>query len=248
MSFAEEQVSLRVYLRNTDKWGWFSAAERLVEQARRDGLAGATVLRGIFGLDSTGQLLESSPFSVVEHVPLIVEVVDDVDRIGEFLPSVDRIASNSVATLSLVTAQHYRRSEPVVARAAGHATLPSGSAGLFPEAALSDEWHGARSGQVGNLVRVFIGEDAHCEGKPLYRAVVLRAQECQSAWAAVVKSAMGYEGTGPLRAATLFHRSRDLPVVVEVVDEGHTEELLSFLNGAVGEGTVTVEDVWVWHN
>jgi PII-like signaling protein len=59
---------------------------------------------------------------------------------------------------------------------------------------------------------------------------------------------MGYEGTGPLRAATLFHRSRDLPVVVEVVDEGHTEELLSFLNGAVGEGTVTVEDVWVWHN
>jgi hypothetical protein len=246
MSFAEEQVSLRVYLRNTDKCGWLSAAERLVEQARRDRLAGATVLRGILGLDSTGHLLEPSPLSVVEHVPVIVEVVDDGDRIGGFLPKVDRIAPKSVVTLSLVAAQLYRRREPLVASEARPATFPSGSGGLLPAAALSDEWQTGRVGRMGSLVRVFIGEDALYEGEPLFRAVVVRAQECQSAWAAVLKAPMGYDGGGPLRVTALFHRSRNRPVVVEVVHEGHTEEFLAFLNRAVGEGIVTVEDVWLW--
>src|SRR5437879_1194995 len=62
MKLEGEQTLLRVYLRNTDKQGWFSppAAEALVQRARRDNLAGATVLRGIYGLDITGKVLEGS--------------------------------------------------------------------------------------------------------------------------------------------------------------------------------------------
>ena len=83
---------LRVYLRNTDKQGWFSppAAETLVQRARRDGLAGATVLRGMLGLDVTGKLLESSTWSLVDHVPLIVEIVDAPPAIGRFLSVVEQ--------------------------------------------------------------------------------------------------------------------------------------------------------------
>ncbi|MHB0960033.1 MAG: DUF190 domain-containing protein [Pirellulaceae bacterium] len=62
MKLEGEQTLLRVYLRNTDKDGWFSppAAELLVKRARSLDLAGATVLRGFFGFDVTGCLLESS--------------------------------------------------------------------------------------------------------------------------------------------------------------------------------------------
>ena len=51
MKLEGEQTLLRVYLRNTDKQGWFSppAAESLTQRARRDGLAGATILRGVLG-------------------------------------------------------------------------------------------------------------------------------------------------------------------------------------------------------
>ena len=52
MKEEREQVLLRVYLRNTDKHGWFTStvAETLVSRARSAGLAGGTVLRGVFGL------------------------------------------------------------------------------------------------------------------------------------------------------------------------------------------------------
>src|SRR5947199_2306539 len=88
MKLEGEQTLLRVYLRNTDKQGWFSppAAEALVQRARRDNLAGATVLRGIYGLDITGKVLEGSAvWSLTDHVPVVVEVVDGPQAIGRFL-------------------------------------------------------------------------------------------------------------------------------------------------------------------
>src|SRR5436190_21278026 len=93
MKLEGEQTLLRVYLRNTDRHGWFSppAAEALVQRARKEGLAGATVLRGFFGLDVSGQLLESTHWSLVDHAPVIVEFVDGPKSIGRFLTNVAEI-------------------------------------------------------------------------------------------------------------------------------------------------------------
>ncbi len=78
MKLEGEQTLLRVYLRNTDRHHWFSApaVDTLVQRAKAAGLAGATVLRGFFGLDVHGQLLETKVWSLVDHAPVIVEVVD----------------------------------------------------------------------------------------------------------------------------------------------------------------------------
>ena len=50
-----------------------AAACGFAESARAEGLAGATVFRGIYGLDITGNLLETSAWSLVEHVPVVNE-------------------------------------------------------------------------------------------------------------------------------------------------------------------------------
>jgi PII-like signaling protein len=77
MKLEGEQTLLRVHLRNTDKYGlWRLAADTFVERARQQGLAGATVLRGILGIDVNGALLQSKPWSMVEHLPVIIEFVD----------------------------------------------------------------------------------------------------------------------------------------------------------------------------
>jgi len=104
MKLAGEQTLLRVYLRNTDKRGWFSppAVEEIVALARRHDLAGATVLRGICGLDITGQLLESRPWSLVEHVPVIVEIVDTPRVIGRFLSVLTEVMPAGLATLDVI--------------------------------------------------------------------------------------------------------------------------------------------------
>jgi len=68
MKLEGEQVLLRVYIRNTDKYGWWrSAGDTLVSRARQEGLAGAIVLRGFFGLDADGHLVEQSLWSVAER-------------------------------------------------------------------------------------------------------------------------------------------------------------------------------------
>ena len=42
------------------------------------------------------------------------------------------------------------------------------------------------------LLRIFIGENDHCDGKPLYEAIVLKAREQHLAGATVLRGPMGF--------------------------------------------------------
>src|SRR5207244_10888698 len=109
MKLEGEQTLLRIYLRNTDKHGWSAASDVLVERAKKKNLAGATMLRGIFGLDIAGRLLESGRWSLVEHVPVIVEIVDHPHNIGPFLADVEDIVAEGMATLERAHVLVYRQ-------------------------------------------------------------------------------------------------------------------------------------------
>src|SRR5438105_15932142 len=111
MRLEGEQTSLRVYLRSTDKHGWFAppAAEALVQRARALGLAGATVLRGFFGLDIHGRLLHNSAWSLAEHVPGVVAIVDSPQAIGSFLSVVQQVVLEGFATLEPAHVRLYRQ-------------------------------------------------------------------------------------------------------------------------------------------
>src|SRR5437764_11227673 len=116
MKLEGEQVLLRVHLRSTDKYGWWRpAADVLVERARQDGLAGATVLRGIHGLDAAGRLLERGAWSLAETVPVVVEIVDSAAAVGRFLAVVEEVVTEGLATLERGHVLLYRpdRSTPV---------------------------------------------------------------------------------------------------------------------------------------
>ena len=247
MKLEGEQVLLRVYLRNTDKKGWFSppAAAALVQQARSGGLAGATVLRGIFGLDVNGQLLESGTWSLVEHVPVIVEFVDGPRPIGRFLAVVGEIVEEGLATLERAHVLLYRRSDRGAAEARRHLAVPDPITPLstlpspeeFPIMTLSEN---------GQLLRVFIGESDVWQGQPLYRAVVLKARELGLAGATVLRGPMGFGANSRVHTAALLELSTDLPIVIEIVDiPDKIQAMLPFLDEAVAEGLITVEDVRV---
>src|SRR5437660_1398565 len=149
MKLEGEQAALRVYLRNTDRHGWFAppAAEALVQRARAAPLAGATVLRGFFGLDVTGKLLETGRWSIVDHVPVIVEMVDTPRAIGQFLSVVAEVVPEGLATLERVHVLLYRHDTATLPRSAmprqvppapvPYSTLPSPEE--FPAMKLSEQ-------------------------------------------------------------------------------------------------------------
>jgi PII-like signaling protein len=245
MRLEGELTLLRVCLRNTDKLGWFAApaAEELVRRARKEGMAGATVLRGFFGLDVNGNLLESGVWSVVEHVPVIVEIVDSPEAVGRFLETVAAVVPEGLATLERARVLLYRH---------GH----GGSGGMLPAVTGSvpdlstvpspEEFPAMQASEAGQLLRIFIGESDEWEGTPLYRAVVLKAKELGLAGATVLRGPMGFGANSRLHTSKLLELSTDLPIIVEIVDTAaKVEALLPFLDAAVQEGMITIEAVRV---
>jgi PII-like signaling protein len=247
MRLEGELTLLRVCLRNTDKHSWFAApaAEELVRRARKEGIAGATVLRGIFGLDVNGNLLQGSSWSLVDHVPVVVEFVDSAPAIGRFLTTVTDVVREGMATLERARVMLYRHGHGEAGRGALVPTVPGPiadlstvpSPGEFPAMQLSED---------GQLLRVFIGESDQWQGTPLYRAIVLKAKELDMAGATVLRGPMGFGANSRLHTTKLLELSTDLPIIVEIVDTAaKVETLLPFLDQVVHEGMITIESVRV---
>lgn len=99
---------------------------------------------------------------------------------------------------------------------------------------------------TGCLLRILIGESDRWEHRPLYEAIVLKARELQLAGATVLRGQMGFGANSRVHTTKILRLSEDLPVVIEIVD---TREkialLLPFLDAAVKEGMVTLENVEV---
>lgn len=245
MKLEGEQTLLRIYLRNTDKSGWASAADTLVERARAEGLAGATLLRGILGLDVAGKLLESSPWSLVEHEPVVIEFVDSPQAIGRFLATVETVLPEGLATLERGHVLLYRQNRAEAERAAMRLDLP-GPVTAFSTLPSPEEFPVMKLSENGQLLRIFIGESDVWHGEPLYRAIVQKARELGLAGATVLRGPMGFGANSRVHTARLLDLSTDLPIVIEIVDVADkVEALLPFLDEAVAEGLITIEGVRV---
>ena len=96
------------------------------------------------------------------------------------------------------------------------------------------------------LLRVFIGEDDKCQGRPLYEAIVLKARESHLAGATVLRGPMGFGHTSRLHTTKILRLSEDLPLVIEIVDtEEKINTFLPVLDGMMPSGLVTLEKVQV---
>ena len=96
------------------------------------------------------------------------------------------------------------------------------------------------------LVRIYIGEADHHEGKPLYQAIVELLRERGLAGATVLRGIEGYGANAHLHTTRLLRLSEDLPLLIEVVDqEDRIRAILPELDELVGDGLITLEKVEV---
>jgi len=100
------------------------------------------------------------------------------------------------------------------------------------------------------LLRIFVGEAARHDGKPLYEAIVLKARELHLAGATVLRGGLGYGHSSQLHSAKILRLSDDLPLVVEIVDsEDKIAAFLPVLDAMMssGSGLVTLQTVQAMH-
>ncbi len=99
---------LRIYLGESDKHDGRPLYQWLVEQARAHGLAGATALRGLCGFGAHSRMHSAKILRLSSDLPVVVEIVDQAERIEAFLPVVDGAVAEGLATVERVDVRFYR--------------------------------------------------------------------------------------------------------------------------------------------
>ena len=87
---------LRIFVDESQTHGGLPVYELLVKAARDAGLAGATVLRGIAGFGHTRRIHTSKVLHVAEHVPIVVEIVDERAKVDGFVKEARAIAPGAM--------------------------------------------------------------------------------------------------------------------------------------------------------
>ena len=102
---------LRVFIGESDKHDGLALFEWIVRKAREEGLAGATVLRGLEGFGAHSRLHTAKILRLSSDLPIVVEIVDTAEKIEAFLPVVDAVIDEGLATVEKVEVRFYRPGE-----------------------------------------------------------------------------------------------------------------------------------------
>jgi hypothetical protein len=99
---------LRVFIGEADVFEGRPLYQAIVEVLRRDGLAGATVLRGIEGFGKSSLLHTATVLRLSEDLPILIECVDTIEKVEAVLPVLDDMIEDGLVTIEKVDVRVYR--------------------------------------------------------------------------------------------------------------------------------------------
>jgi len=108
MRLEGEGKLLRIFIGESDRWHGKPLYEAIVELVRREGLAGATVFRGIEGFGADSHLHTSRILRLSEDLPVLIEIVDNAENIDRVMPQLDGMIIEGMVTTEKVQIVAYR--------------------------------------------------------------------------------------------------------------------------------------------
>ena len=185
------------------------------------GVSGATATRAYSGFGSH-QLLHTPKIEVLaQHLPMRIEFVETPEKVEEILPALYEMVSDGLIEVQDTTVVK-------------HAHKPAKPEPRAP--------HERKQGPA-KMLRVYMGEADKWHEAPLYDAIVKKLLMMDIAGATVYRGILGYGAKGHQHKATFFHPTRDLPVMVSVID---TAEKISAAAEVVEEmledGLIVISD------
>jgi PII-like signaling protein len=160
------------------------------------GVSGATATRAFSGFGSHQMLHTPKVEVLTQHLPIRIEFVDTPEKVEEVLPTLyDMVSDGLIEVQDTNVVKHARK-------------LPK------PEPKLP---HERKEGQA-KMLRVFLGEADKWHGEPLYDAIVKKLRMLEIAGATVYRGILGYGAKGHQHKKSFFHVSRDMPIMLSVID------------------------------
>jgi PII-like signaling protein len=186
------------------------------------GVTGATATRAMSGFGAHRVLHTPRIEVLADHLPIVIEFVEAAAKVDEILPTLYDMVSDGLIEVQDTTivkvARKERRPEP---------KLP----------------HERKSGPA-KLIRIFLGEADRWNGEPLYDAILKKLRMMDISGATVYRGILGYGLKGHTHKQGLFHMSRDLPIMISVVESGEkVGQATEAIEAMLQDGLVVVSDV-----
>lgn len=99
---------LRIFIGESDRHQGKPLYEAIVAEAKKSGVAGATVLRGLMGFGAHSRMHTARILRLSEDLPIVIEIVDSAENIQALLPKFDEMIVEGLVTLEKVRVIAYR--------------------------------------------------------------------------------------------------------------------------------------------
>lgn len=103
-----ENLLMRIFIAEGDRYEHRPLYEALVEMLRKEGFAGATVLRGICGFGAQSVYHAQKLLDLSADLPMIIEAVESEERIHAVMPRIDSMMCGGMITMEKVKVIRYR--------------------------------------------------------------------------------------------------------------------------------------------
>jgi uncharacterized protein len=100
--FEGERTLMRIHSGESDKWHGKALHQAIVEMLRKEGFAGATVLRGVAGFGGSSILHTDKLLQMSQDLPIVIEVIESNEKIEKILPRIDEMLGGGIVTLEKV--------------------------------------------------------------------------------------------------------------------------------------------------
>lgn len=97
---------VRIHFGEDDRWEGRPLHEAIVEEARRQDLAGAIVYRGIEGYGASSRI-HRRRLLMSADLPIMVCLIDTAEKIERFLPTIERMVGEGLIAISDVEVIRY---------------------------------------------------------------------------------------------------------------------------------------------
>jgi PII-like signaling protein len=197
--------------------------ESILNYLMHKGVSGATATRALAGFGAHHVLHTPKVEALAEHLPIRVEFIDSAEKVDEVLPTLYDMVTDGLIEI---------QDTHIVKAAMKEKPRPENKPAR------------ARQAAKAKLMQIFFGEADRWRDEPLQDAIVKQLRMMEIAGATVYRGIDGYGAKGHTHKKSFFHISRDLPVMISVIE---SEEKLSQAAATIEEmledGLIVISDV-----
>jgi len=106
-----EAILLRIFIGESDKHEGKPLYKHILELCRKEGLAGATIMRGIDGFGKSSHLHTTSILRLSTDLPILIEIADKKENIENIKEKLDDIIKEGLVTEERVKILIYKGNE-----------------------------------------------------------------------------------------------------------------------------------------